>query len=245
MLRFFRTLRQRLLAENRFSKYLLYAVGEIALVVIGILIALSIDAWNSQRIDETRITAYYDQLSGEFEGIGNSVRNSLKKNDSIIADLDVLLEIFRTEPPANPEKLITRLPTLYEVPDIHIVTLLVKEFADSGLFSKLSNDPKRMIVRLILDIEEINRQDVWAKEQHISNIEPFLLRHLSYKLENPEGKKDNGQSLEIPDSFEELMGDQEFRSIVKLKRNTHERIASALTNYTNDLSIFREFVKNK
>jgi len=49
MIRFFRTLRQRLLAENRFSKYLLYAVGEILLVVIGILIALQIDNWNEER----------------------------------------------------------------------------------------------------------------------------------------------------------------------------------------------------
>ena len=55
MLRFFRQIRQRLLTDNppdrasragKFSKYLLYAVGEILLVVIGILIALQIDSWN-------------------------------------------------------------------------------------------------------------------------------------------------------------------------------------------------------
>lgn len=49
MLRFFRQIRQRLLTENRFSKYLLYAIGEIALVVIGILIALQINNWNEGR----------------------------------------------------------------------------------------------------------------------------------------------------------------------------------------------------
>ena len=46
MLRFFRTLRQRLLPENRISKYLLYAVGEILPVVIGILIALQVNTRN-------------------------------------------------------------------------------------------------------------------------------------------------------------------------------------------------------
>ena len=46
MLRFFRQIRQRLLTDNKFSKYLLYAIGEILLVVIGILIALQIDNWN-------------------------------------------------------------------------------------------------------------------------------------------------------------------------------------------------------
>ncbi len=49
MLKFFRQLRQRLLTENRFGKYLLYAVGEILLVVIGILLALQIDTWNKER----------------------------------------------------------------------------------------------------------------------------------------------------------------------------------------------------
>lgn len=46
MIKFFRRIRQRLLNESKFSKYLLYAIGEIILVVIGILIALSINNWN-------------------------------------------------------------------------------------------------------------------------------------------------------------------------------------------------------
>lgn len=49
MLKFFRHIRQRLLNENKFSKYLLYAIGEIVLVVIGILIALQINNWNEAR----------------------------------------------------------------------------------------------------------------------------------------------------------------------------------------------------
>ena len=55
MFRFFRQIRQHLLTENKFSKYLLYAIGEILLVVIGILIALQVDNWNEQR--EQRQTA--------------------------------------------------------------------------------------------------------------------------------------------------------------------------------------------
>jgi len=51
MIKFFRSIRQRLLSENRFSKYLLYAIGEIILVVIGILIALQINNWNQERIN--------------------------------------------------------------------------------------------------------------------------------------------------------------------------------------------------
>ncbi|MFD0842092.1 DUF6090 family protein [Flaviramulus multivorans] len=49
MIKFFRKIRQGLLSKNKFSKYLLYAIGEIILVVIGILIALSINNWNEER----------------------------------------------------------------------------------------------------------------------------------------------------------------------------------------------------
>jgi hypothetical protein len=49
MIPFFRKIRQQLLTGNRFSKYLLYAIGEIILVVIGILIALQINNWNDIR----------------------------------------------------------------------------------------------------------------------------------------------------------------------------------------------------
>ena len=48
MINFFRKIRQRLLTENKFSKYLLYAIGEIALVMIGILLALQVNNWNEE-----------------------------------------------------------------------------------------------------------------------------------------------------------------------------------------------------
>jgi len=54
MIKFFRNIRQKLLSENRFSKYLVYAIGEIVLVVIGILIALGINNWNQERIGDKK-----------------------------------------------------------------------------------------------------------------------------------------------------------------------------------------------
>lgn len=49
MIKFFRRIRQRLLSENKFSRYLIYALGEIVLVVIGILIALQLNILNEAR----------------------------------------------------------------------------------------------------------------------------------------------------------------------------------------------------
>jgi hypothetical protein len=49
MLKFYRNIRRRLLRENRLTRYLIYAIGEIVLVVIGILIALQINNWNEAK----------------------------------------------------------------------------------------------------------------------------------------------------------------------------------------------------
>ncbi len=51
MIKFFRKIRQNLLMQNKTGKYFKYAIGEILLVVIGILIALSINTWNEKRKD--------------------------------------------------------------------------------------------------------------------------------------------------------------------------------------------------
>ena len=67
MLKFFSRVRQNLLKENRFSKYLLYAIGEIILVVIGILIALQINNWNSLKKDKLLEKQYLENFLRDFE----------------------------------------------------------------------------------------------------------------------------------------------------------------------------------
>ena len=67
MIKFFRKIRQRMLNENKFSKYLIYAIGEIILVVIGILIALAINNWKeNQKILNQEIT-YLNNLRDDLE----------------------------------------------------------------------------------------------------------------------------------------------------------------------------------
>tara|TARA_R100001143_G_scaffold63570_1_gene72064 strand:+ start:23707 stop:24498 length:792 start_codon:yes stop_codon:yes gene_type:complete len=62
MLKFFRTIRKKLIEEDNVRKYLLYAIGEILLVVIGILIALQVNNWNELRKDNEREQVYLHLL---------------------------------------------------------------------------------------------------------------------------------------------------------------------------------------
>ena len=62
MIKFFRKIRQQLLIENKTGKYFKYAIGEIVLVVIGILIALQINNWNEARKQNLKQSIYLSGL---------------------------------------------------------------------------------------------------------------------------------------------------------------------------------------
>lgn len=62
MIKFFRKIRQKLLSENNFSKYLTYAIGEIILVVIGILIALQVNSLNNNKIALKKEIIYLKEI---------------------------------------------------------------------------------------------------------------------------------------------------------------------------------------
>ena len=66
MIKFFRKIRQNLLMENKTGKYFKYAIGEIVLVVIGILIALSINNWNEMRKSNIEERSALDNIHRDF-----------------------------------------------------------------------------------------------------------------------------------------------------------------------------------
>ncbi|TDQ32193.1 DUF6090 family protein [Zeaxanthinibacter enoshimensis] len=99
MIKFFRRIRQHLLAENKFSKYLLYAIGEIALVVIGILIALQINTWNDE-IKATKVEVkFFANILLDLEKDDENLNFYLHFHTKRIEYLDTLLTYVR-----NPHK---------------------------------------------------------------------------------------------------------------------------------------------
>ena len=66
MIKLFRNIRQNLLAEGKTSKYFQYALGEIVLVVIGILIALQINNWNENRKERIQEVKYLENIKSDI-----------------------------------------------------------------------------------------------------------------------------------------------------------------------------------
>ena len=94
MIKFFRKIRQQLLSENKFSKYLLYAIGEIILVVIGILIALQINNNNNYKEQRKTEQEYLISLQTEFKSNLKKLNVSIDENEVRINALENLLTLF-------------------------------------------------------------------------------------------------------------------------------------------------------
>lgn len=103
MFKFFRKFRQQLLIENKFNRYLLYATGEIFLVVIGILIALQINNWNTSKSDQQVIKNFMHSMESNLEedivqlGLLSKKRNDAQRifpkivrdlNSKVISNVD-------------------------------------------------------------------------------------------------------------------------------------------------------------
>ena len=104
MIKFFRNIRQRLLTENKFSKYLIYAIGEIVLVVIGILIALSLNNWNEsskQRIEEVRLLGKVSiDLVDDINQLNENIRIATFRQTLV----DSIFTILHKDPNSDPIK---------------------------------------------------------------------------------------------------------------------------------------------
>ncbi|WP_411767922.1 DUF6090 family protein [Winogradskyella sp. A3E31] len=95
MITFFRKLRARFISENKFSKYILYATGEIFLVVIGILIALQVNNWNEQRKASKKETVFFENLLIDLQKDEEKLNHYEKFNTKRIEYLDTLLTYIR------------------------------------------------------------------------------------------------------------------------------------------------------
>ncbi len=86
MIKFFRKIRQNLLMENKNTKYFKYAIGEIVLVVIGILIALQINNWNESRINNKKVKSYLIEIVKDFKNdtlnIGNQINFAKRRSET-------------------------------------------------------------------------------------------------------------------------------------------------------------------
>ena len=167
MIKFFRTIRKKLISEGKTSKYFKYAIGEIVLVVIGILIALQINNWNEERKSNEQIHALLDNLTMSIEEDKEYLNNTAILHEFRSNSFSLLYQnALNKKEPYSAVGPITKLEnnTIWKGPypdtvnvdfanltmiysgihdDVVINKNVLDELKNTGLFSKLKNDSLR------------------------------------------------------------------------------------------------------
>ncbi len=101
MLRFFRQIRKTLMVQNKIRSYFLYAIGEIALVMIGILLALQINNWNELRKEQAREISYLNRLHENITFDNQRINQNIEFYGSVLKKGELALEFANDDDVSN------------------------------------------------------------------------------------------------------------------------------------------------
>lgn len=211
MIKFFRHLRQRLLTKNKFSKYLLYAIGEIILVVIGILIALQISNWNED--NKNRFIEIETLKSLKLDLISSKEQLESKRRAShnrVLYDSIVLIHLRTPQAKIDQDSLNYLVPRFKAPPTFDPEEGIITEVVSTGKLNIIANKK----IRAFITAWNKNINEIKEIEGALNNLlkdkkEPYLFHHFSYRNStNDEGKTSlrwNGNEVLSDIHFENLM----------------------------------------
>lgn len=180
MLKFFRRIRQNMLNEGKTSRYFKYAIGEIILVVIGILIALQINSWNKERIDKKEETQILMNLRSDFQNAIEQLDYLNRIRENYLDATKKLLQISNAE----------RLPERSDLDSLMMLTLYSPTFNDpNGTLQALiasdridlirNNDLKVSLMAWPSESEDMTEGEVMENSVMMDQYYPFLYEKIS------------------------------------------------------------------
>ena len=174
MLKFFRRIRQKLLNEGSLRKYLVYAIGEIFLVMVGILLALQVNNWNEKRLEALQEKTTLSNLNTEF-------KENLKNLDSInkyllktISATETIFSMFQEESHLNISNIDSLLQKALDSPSWKPSEFVLNDLKNSGGLSKLKNiELKKLLFKWTCFFNELKES-----MDQIENTNLQLLEHI-------------------------------------------------------------------
>ena len=204
MIKFFRYIRKSLIEQNKMGKYFKYAIGEIILVVIGILIALQINNWNESRKADIRERDVLEEL-----------KQGLLSNKNILEDRKIKFADFKTKSKRLIEHLEAKHPYNDSL-DVYFFTPVANySYGISyATFENLKSQGLDIISNknLRLDLVKLYEETYWRlkdQETKIGNALtnaslPFTRKH--FRLTEGRGYK--------PNNYDAILDNKEFLNLL-------------------------------
>ena len=217
MIKFFRNIPQKLINQGKTTNYFKYAIGEIVLVVIGILIALQINNWNEQRKSYKTEFEILESLQRDLQLTKLELENDIKHNELSKLKLEMALEVINKKLVYNPENDTlfgaissweSPLPTFtaYEIFKNKGIEIIRNKKITEGVINLYESD----FNYLINDYDKAE----WAIYQNVSN--PFKLKYFSYSTKNE-------KFYLIPNDYNKLIENPELRNLFTMLQSVRNR----------------------
>ena len=139
MLKFFRKIRQQLLSQNKFNKYLIYAIGEIILVVIGILIAVQINNWNDRRKDQQEEIILLKSLQRDLHSDMENIQLRMDRKRAMLTGFIHCLEILSDKREGTKEEFMQHYEMIMQVDEITLNTTTFNNLQNNGVIKLIRN----------------------------------------------------------------------------------------------------------
>ena len=148
MIKFFRKIRQNLLSEGKTVKYLKYAVGEIVLVMIGILLALQVNNWNENRKLDNRRQEYYSQLLDDLNSDIIFIQSTIKDFSNYLKDYKAYTDYYNNDllTPIQVHEQISKLPLISQ--PLTFNTSTIESLQNSGDIGLIQSDIRNRLIDL-------------------------------------------------------------------------------------------------
>lgn len=174
----FRKIRKELTDENRILKYIWYAIGEIVLVVVGILIALQVNNWNEDRNTRRIEQKLLNELKKDLEETKVDLLSDIKKahNELRVTD-SIYQKILHDRTERNPEPIKITMHFIYNRSDLFPKKSAYESLQAFGI-NLVSNDSLRKSITDLYELQlvRVDALEKFIKESSEENLAPYLFR---------------------------------------------------------------------
>ena len=222
MIKFFRKIRRNLLAEGQTGKYFKYAIGEILLVVIGILIALQVNNWNEERKLRNESQEILKSLHAEFKNNRKVLKERIDfledANRYVKAVLDLMGSDESQLAAVNVDSIIN---SSLNYGNYNPANSTIQELISSGKLNLIKNSQlKDNLFNWLQTLEDTDEDFKNQDLQSATMLEVYLVKNISFKnvmIYHPLNYVD-GKSKLFDGKYEPIFKDLEFENLFYVKQ---------------------------
>jgi len=181
MLALIKEMKHQFIANKKFSNYLIYAVGEIFLIVMGILIALQIDNWNNEKVDRQNELKTYQNIQSQVNEDMKALKEVIEYNTMYLGQYEKANQYILSKNRNAIDTLAYFAMNLSQFSDFHRTANIYETLVNSGDIKLIKNDSiAGRLQKLEMTYTFINRLEDIHWELIINEISPVFRGVVNY-----------------------------------------------------------------